>query len=85
TVNPVRLARLLGELRGLAERQTLAREQLVSYRSLLASYKREVVAGQFPVVSYVQVIKNFAAASRDLVLLDNNRLLLINAYTYWSW
>lgn len=85
TVNPVRLARLLGELRGLAERQTLAREQLASYRSLLASYKREVVAGQFPVVSYVQVIKNFAAASRDLVLLDNNRLLLINAYIYWSW
>jgi len=33
----------------------------------------------------VQVLKSFAAASRDLVLLDNNRLLLINAYNYWNW
>lgn len=85
TVNPVRLTRLLGELRALEERQRLAREQLASYRSLLDSYKREVVAGQLPVINYVQVLKNFALASRDLVLLDNNRLLLINAYNYWNW
>lgn len=85
TVNPVRLTRLLGELRALEERQRLAREQIASYRSLLDAYKREVVAGQLPVINYVQVLKNFAIASRDLVLLDNNRLLLINAYNYWNW
>jgi len=85
TINPVRQTRILGELRALDARQALAREQLTSYRSLLDSYKREVVAGQLPVINYVQVLKSFAAASRDLVLLDNNRLLLINAYNYWNW
>ena len=85
TINPVRQTRILGELRALNARQALAREQLTSYRSLLDSYKREVVAGQLPVINYVQVLKSFAAASRDLVLLDNNRLLLINAYNYWNW
>ncbi len=84
-VNPVRQTRILGELRALEARQKLAREQLISYRSLLDSYKREVVAGQLPVINYVQVLKSFAAASRDLVLLDSNRLLLINAYNYWNW
>ncbi len=84
-VNPVRLTRLLDELRALEQRQALAREQVNSYRSLLDSYKREVVAGQLPVVNYVQVLKNFALTSRDLVLLENNRLLLINAYNYWNW
>lgn len=84
-VNQVRLTRLLDELRALAARQTLARQQVATYRSLLDSYKREVIAGQFSVVNYVQVLKNFALTSRDLVLLENNRLLLINAYNYWTW
>jgi outer membrane protein TolC len=85
TVNPVRQQRLLYELHQLDERQRLAREQIASYRQVLDSYKREVIAGQLSVVSYVQVLKNFSAATRDLVLLENNRLLLINAYNYWTW
>lgn len=85
TVNPVRQQRLLYELRQLDERQRLARAQLASYRQVLDSYKREVIAGQLSVVNYVQVLKNYAIAARDLVLLENNRLLLINAYNYWTW
>ncbi|TFZ66878.1 TolC family protein [Hymenobacter sp. UV11] len=85
TVNPVRQQRLLYELRQLTERQRLAREQIASYRQVLDSYKRETIAGQLSVVFYVQVLKNYAVAARDLVLLENNRLLLINAYNYWTW
>ncbi|WP_151085785.1 TolC family protein [Hymenobacter baengnokdamensis] len=84
-VNPVRQERLLYELRALEQRQRLANEQIASYRQVLDSYKREVIAGQLSVVNYVQVLKNYAAAARDLVLLENNRLLLINAYNYWTW
>ena len=84
-VNPVRQQQLLGELRQLTERQRLARQQLASYREVLDSYKRETIAGQLSVLFYVQVLKNFAVAARDLVLLENNRLLLINAYNYWTW
>ena len=85
TVNPVRQQHLRYELRQLDERQRLARQQIASYRQVLDSYKREVIAGQLSVVSYVQVLKNYAVATRDLVLLENNRLLLINAYNYWTW
>jgi outer membrane protein TolC len=85
TINPVRQQRLLYELRQLDERRRLARTQIASYRQVLDSYKREVIAGQLSVVNYVQVLKNYAAATRDLVLLENNRLLLINAYNYWTW
>ena len=85
TVNPVRQHQLLYELRQLTERQRLARAQLASYRQVLDSYKRETIAGQLSVVFYVQVLKNYALAARDLVLLENNRLLLINAYNYWAW
>ncbi|MGI4863321.1 MAG: TolC family protein [Janthinobacterium lividum] len=85
TINPVRQQRLLYELRQLDERQRLARAQITSYRQVIDSYKREVIAGQLSVVNYVQVLKNFSAATRDLVLLENNRLLLINAYNYWTW
>ena len=85
TVNPVRQQRFLYELRQLEVRQGLARLQLASYRQVLDSYKREVIAGQLSVINYVQVLKNYAVAARDLVLLENNRLLLINAYNYWTW
>ena len=84
-INPVRQQRLLYELRQLEERQRLARAQIANYRQVLDSYKRESIAGQLSVVFYVQVLKNYAVAARDLVLLENNRLLLINAYNYWTW
>jgi outer membrane protein TolC len=84
-VNPVRQERLLYELRQVEERQRLSRAQIANYRQVLDSYKREAIAGQLSIVAYVQVLKNYAAAARDLVLLDNSRLLLINAYNYWTW
>ncbi|WP_223649649.1 TolC family protein [Hymenobacter psoromatis] len=85
TVNPVRQQRILYELRQLEERQRLARAQVANYREVLDSYKRETIAGQLSVVFYVQVLKNYAVAARDLVLLENNRLLLVNLYNYWTW
>jgi outer membrane protein TolC len=85
TVNPVRQHQLLYELRQLEERQRLARAQIASYRQVLDSYKRETIAGQLSVIFYVQVLKNYAVAARDLVLLENNRLLLVNLYNYWTW
>ncbi|MGI4832050.1 MAG: TolC family protein [Janthinobacterium lividum] len=85
TVNPVRQQRLRYELRQVEERQRLARQQLANYRQVLDSYKREAIAGQLSIVAYVLVLKNYATAARDLVLLENNRLLLINAYNYWTW
>ena len=85
TINPVRQQQLLYELRQLEGRQRLARAQIASYRQVLDSYKRETIAGQLSVIFYVQVLKNYAVAARDLVLLENNRLLLVNLYNYWSW
>jgi outer membrane protein TolC len=85
TINPVRQQQLLNELRQLEERQRLAREQIASYREVLDSYKRETIAGQLSVIFYVQVLKNYALAARDLVLLENNRLLVVNLYNYWTW
>ncbi|MDJ0365867.1 hypothetical protein QMK33_11950 [Hymenobacter sp. H14-R3] len=85
TINPVRQQRLLYELRQVEERQRLSRAQIANYRRLLDSYKRESIAGQLSIVFYVQVLKNYAVAARDLVLLENSRLLLINAYNYWTW
>ena len=85
TVNPVRQQRLLYELRQVEVRQQLANSQIANYRQVLDSYKKESIAGQLSIVAYVQVLKNYAAAARDLVLLENSRLLLINAYNYWTW
>lgn len=83
--NAVRRERVLGELRGLDARAQVIRQQLAGYESVLSSYRRELMQGQLPVVNYILVLKNMVAARRDALLLQTNRALLRNAYTYWNW
>lgn len=85
TQNRVRGERLLGELSGLAERLTVFRQQLTGYESVLSSYRRELLQGQLSIINYITVLKNMVAVRRDMLLLQSNRQLLINAYNYYNW
>lgn len=85
TQNAVRRERVRGELRGLDERAQVFRQQLADYESVLAAYRRELMQGQLPVINYILVLKNMVAVRRDALLLQTNRALLLNAYTYWNW
>ncbi|WP_138994257.1 TolC family protein [Larkinella sp. C7] len=85
TQNRVRRERLLGELSGLAERLTVFRQQLTGYESVLSSYRRELLQGQLSIINYITVLKNMVAVRRDMLLLQSNRQLLINAYNYYNW
>lgn len=85
TQNTVRKQRIAGELRAADDRLSLMQQQLKDYNELLLSYKAALVKGQLSVINYTNTLKNVAALQRDYVLLQTNRLLLINAYNYWNW
>ena len=83
--NNVRKSKILSELRSYENREAIAEVQLNDYASLLASYKREIVQGQLSVLTYITTLKNMTKARRDYLVLETNRLLLVNAYNYWNW
>lgn len=83
--NNVRKANIEAQLRSYEKRKIIAEKQLKQYASLLKSYRDEIVQGQLSVLSYITTLKNMTAANRDYMVLETNRLLLVNAYNYWNW
>jgi hypothetical protein len=83
--NTVRKNKIQTELISYTSRLEISRKQLSDYENLLQSYKKEIVLGQLSVINYVNVLKNVALVQRDVLLMESNRLLLINSYNYWNW
>ncbi len=85
TQNTIRKYKILVEISSLNDRIVISTNQLKDYKQLLEYYKKEVITGQQSVVAYITTIKNLAALQRDYVLMQSNKLLLINTYNYWNW
>lgn len=83
--NDVRKNKFITELNSYQERSALLQEQLNDYRQVLNSYKKEILFGQQSIINFTNIIKSMALVQRDYLLLQTNRLLLINAYNYWNW
>lgn len=84
-VNDVRKNKFLTELNSYKERGVLLQQQLREYRSVINSYKKELLYGQQSVINFINTIRNMGIVQRDYSLLQTNELLLINAYNYWNW
>lgn len=85
TQNSVRKSKILSELQSYDIRVKNAQQQLNEYESLINSYRKQIIQAQLSIIDFVNVLKNRSAVQRDLLLLQSNRLLLINAYNYWNW
>jgi outer membrane protein TolC len=85
TQNTIRKYKILSEISSLNDRMVISTNQLKDYKQLLEYYKKEVITGQQSVVAYITTIKNLSALQRDYVLMQSNKLLLINTYNYWNW
>ncbi|MBI1288903.1 MAG: hypothetical protein GC178_15150 [Flavobacteriales bacterium] len=83
--NTVRKTKILNEMRSYDQRMVILEQQLEDYRTLLDSYRMQLVSGQLSVINYITTVKNMAAVQRDHALLFTQRQLLINAYNYWNW
>lgn len=83
--NDARKNKFITEINSYTERSALLQEQLNGYRQVMDAYKKEMLFGQQSVINFTNIIKNMAAVQRDFLLLQTNRLLLINAYNYWNW
>lgn len=84
-VNEVRKNKFITELNSYKERAALLQQQLEEYRSVINSYRKELLSGQQSVINFISTIRNMGLVQRDYALLQTNELLLINAYNYWNW
>jgi outer membrane protein TolC len=85
TQKSLRKVQIIDELQSYDSRLKHAKQQLNEYESLLAGYRKQVIQAQLSVIDFVNVLKNRTTVQRDLLQLETNRLLLINAYNYWNW
>jgi outer membrane protein TolC len=85
TQQSLRKAQILDELKSYDMRLKNSQQQLNDYESLLTSYRKQVIQAQLSVIDFINVLKNRTTVQRDLLLLETNRQLLINAYNYWNW
>ncbi|WP_161987515.1 TolC family protein [Arcticibacter tournemirensis] len=83
--NDLRKKQVLDELNSYDGRLQNQQKQLGEYQSLLNSYRTQVIQAQLSVIDFINVLKNRTTAQRDLLQLETNRNLLINAYNYWNW
>lgn len=83
--NATRLRKILAELNSFTERAEIVQAQLREYGILLQSYQLEIMQGQISATNYVSTLKSMSIARRDLLTMQTNRDLLINAYNYWNW
>ncbi|QJD96008.1 TolC family protein [Mucilaginibacter robiniae] len=83
--NDLRKKQALDELMSYDGRVKNQQKQLAEYESLLTSYRTQVIQAQLSVIDFINVLKNRTIAQRDLLQLETNRNLLINAYNYWNW
>lgn len=84
-INDVRKNKFIAELNSYKERAVLLQQQLKDYQSVITSYRKELLYGQQSVINFINTIRNMGLVQRDYLLLQTNRLLLINAYNYWNW
>ncbi len=85
TTRQTRLTQMMQMLRSQDEQIANGRQQLDSYRNLLADYQKEIMAGRRSIVDYVNVFRNYRLQTRTLNELEVNRELLANTYNYWNW
>jgi hypothetical protein len=85
TQQSLRKAQILDELKSYDMRLKNSQQQLNDYELLLTSYRKQVIQAQLSVIDFINVLKNRTTVQRDLLLLETNRQLLINAYNYWNW
>lgn len=81
----LRKKQVLDELNSYQGRLANQQRQLRDYQSLLHSYGTQVIQAQLSVIDFINVLKSRTTAQRDLLQLETNRNLLINAYNYWNW
>lgn len=83
--NQVRKTRALNELKSYEDRLAIMEDQLKEYENVMRTYTREILQGQLSIISYITILKNRSMVQRDYIMLQTNRLLLINMYNYWNW
>ena len=85
TQNKIRKSKFLQEINSYSERIAIIQEQLKDYKTLLDTYRKEIITGEISITNYLITIKNMAIVQRDITLLLSQKLSLINTYNYWNW
>lgn len=75
----------VNSIRDAETRAEALRRQVDEYDRLTAGYRLEMQRGDVSATTYVTVMRNKLQAVFDLLALQTNIKLMINALNYWNW
>ena len=63
----------------------MIRSQLKNYEKLMELYKTELQTGELQIIDYMNTVKSYTVAQRDLTISETNKMLIINENNYYNW
>jgi outer membrane protein TolC len=85
TKTDIQKHKLITGIQSLEQRETLAREQLDQYSSLISAYLAELSLGSVSIMDLKNLVRDMAAKQQQLVVLEMEKYTLINSYNYWNY
>ena len=83
--NEIRLNQCSAVIKDYDVRIGMLDNQLKEYTKLLDICRREIMAGQISVFDYITTLKNIISARQQMMIVEANRQLAINAFNYYNW
>jgi len=76
---------ILSDLKLKEEKINMIRSQLKNYEKLMELYKTELQTGELQIIDYMNTVKSYTVAQRDLTISETNKMLIINENNYYNW
>lgn len=77
--------KIVYQIQSIERQKDIAVRQISQYEMLINAYQTELSFGEVSVMDLKNLLKDLASKKQLLVLLDMERLAMINSYNYWNY
>jgi len=84
TKNDINKNKTISNIKSIDKRLKIIEGQSAEYKTLFDVYTRELSQGEVSALDYKYLLKDIAAKMHERLLLQMEKLFLINSYNYWN-
>ena len=77
--------KIKNQIQSLEQRVAIVKEQINQYDRLISAYQKELLLGEISVMDLRLLLNDMSIKKQELLMLEMERLTLINSYNYWNY
>ena len=77
--------KIKNQIQSLEKRVAIVKEQINQYERLISAYQEELLLGEISVMDLRLLLNDMSVKKQELLMLEMERLTLINSYNYWNY